>query len=154
MDTETFLSIYAELIEQGQQVSLTVTGGSMTPFLGDKRDKVLLQKQDIPLKRGDIALFKRRSGYVILHRVCRIDRDGNYYFVGDAQQNIEGPIEPQQILGKAVKAWRKGKWIGPGDFWWDFFAGIWLFLLPVRPVLRGFYGCISRIWKRGKSNAW
>lgn len=149
VDIHAYLPVLIDLVNQGESVSLTITGGSMTPFLVHGRDQIRFQKPDRPLKRGDMAFFQRRNGDYIMHRVLRVSDDG-YYFVGDGQQVIEGPIAPEQIFGHITQVCRKGKCIGPGDFWWDFFAGAWLTLLPCRPFLRKLYGLIGGGSHHGK----
>lgn len=149
MDTESYLSMLSQLLQHDTQAALPVTGSSMVPFLVHGRDQVLLQPPPPALHRGDIALYRRENGHYVLHRVCRTDENGRYYFVGDAQQVIEGPIAPQQILAAAVQACRKGKWIGPGDFWWDFFASAWLLLRPVRRPILMLYGRLALL-RRGR----
>lgn len=151
METETFLPALAELLRQGEQVTLPVSGSSMTPFLAPGRDRVLLQAPVFPLKRGDIALFKRDHGGYILHRVCKADR-GVYYFVGDAQKTPEGPIGEAQICAAAVKVCRKGKWLGPDSLLWRFFAAVWLFLRPLRPGLIRAYCGLKGLLKGGVSH--
>ena len=72
IDTETFLAQCRERLNAGETVPLVVTGGSMTPFLVHKRDAVLLSKIDAPVRRGDIILYTRAPGLLILHRACHI----------------------------------------------------------------------------------
>ena len=142
VDIHAYLPVLMELVEEGESVTLTITVGSMTPFLVHGRDQILFQKPDRPLRRGDMAFFRRQNGDYVMHRVCRADPTG-YYFVGDGQQIIEGPIAPDQVFGLITQVCRKGRWIGPGDFWWDFFAGAWLTLRPCRPFLRKLYSLIG-----------
>ena len=71
-----------------------------------------------------------------MHRVLRRMPDGNYAIIGDGQQQVEAPIAPEQIFAVVTQVCRKGTWIGPEAFWWRFFAGPWLTLLPLRPLLR------------------
>lgn len=33
---------------------------------------------------------------------------------------MEGPIDKEQVFAIITKVKRKGKWIAPGDFWWEF----------------------------------
>lgn len=127
--------------ENGGEFPLTVTGSSMTPFLAPGRDRVYLRRPEGALKEGDIAFFERRGGQLILHRVCRVNEQG-YYFVGDAQQMVEGPIRPEQILAVVDHAERKGRIQQPGCFWWEFFRTVWLQLLPVR---RGVMAAYARL---------
>lgn len=145
----TYLSALTALADRGESVSLPVTGSSMTPFLIPGRDQICFRKPEGPLKRGDMALFQRRNGAYVMHRICRVDPAGQYYLVGDGQQEIEGPVAPEQIRGIVTRVCRKGVWLGAESFWWRFFAGPWLWLRPLRPRLRRAYGLLSRLWKGG-----
>lgn len=131
------------LLEQTDSVPLTVTGNSMSPFLIHGRDAVYLSKVTRPLKKGDIIFYRRTSGQYVLHRICRVHPDG-YDLVGDAQTVIEPGIRPEQVLATGNAVRRKGMLLQKGDFWWDFFEGFWLKILPLRPVLRRLYGLFSR----------
>ena len=154
VDPQVFLPALLELVDQGQEVSLVISGGSMTPFLVHGRDTILISPVRRPLRRGDMALYRRTNGYYVMHRICRVqmvDGQPHYYFVGDAQTQIEGPILREQILGHITAVKRKGRWLRRGDFWWEFFAHVWLWLRPARPVLRRAYGlCFG--WKNQQKN--
>ena len=136
VDIDAYMPVLRELLAQGQSVCLTVTGESMSPFLRHGRDQVLLECVTAPPGRGDMVLFQRRGGQYIMHRILRRLPDGNYALIGDGQQQVEMPIATQQIFAVVTQVCRKGKWIGSESFWWRFFAGPWLMLLPLRPVLR------------------
>ncbi len=136
MDIDAYMPVLQELLAQGQSVSLTVTGESMSPFLRHGRDQIRLAAVTVPPKRGDMVFFRRRNGQYIMHRVLRRMPDGNYAIIGDGQQQVEAPIAPEQIFAVVTQVCRKGTWIGPKAFWWRFFAGPWLTLLPLRPLLR------------------
>ena len=92
-----------------------------------------------------MAFFVRDNGQYIMHRICRVDKNGDCYFVGDAQLLIEGPIKHKQIFGKITKVMRKGKWIDEHDFWWQFFEKVWIRLIPFRPLLRKVYAIVWRL---------
>lgn len=129
---EAYLSVIRELLEEGKEVALTISGNSMSPFFIHERDKVLLGPVQERMKKGDMAIFQRENGQYILHRICRVSEKDQYFFVGDAQTWIEGPIRREQIFGKVKAVCRKGKWLKPGDFWWEFFAHVWIRMIPVR----------------------
>ena len=76
VDIHTYLPVLMELLEQGESVSLTVTGNSMSPFLVHGRDQISFQKPSAPLKRGDMAFFRRENGDYVMHRVLRAEEDG------------------------------------------------------------------------------
>ena len=79
-----------------------------------------------------------------MHRICKVKKEG-YYLVGDAQQEIEGPIERECIFAVVLRVRRKGKWIGAEDFWWKFFAVVWIRVIPFRRFIMWIY---SRIRSR------
>lgn len=135
-DTTTYISMLRELTQQEHEVSLVIKGGSMTPFLADQRDTIFFRKPDSPLAVGQIVFYQRPSGQFVVHRICKI-RNGQLYIVGDAQQEIEGPVAPEQVFARVTRIKRKDKLIGPGDFWWEFFEHIWIHMIPLRlPIMR------------------
>ncbi|WP_295585001.1 S24/S26 family peptidase [uncultured Oscillibacter sp.] len=144
VDARTYLPVLMELLDQGRQVTLTVTGGSMTPFLVHGRDAICFSRPQGPLRRGDMAFFRRADGSYIMHRICRVTAAG-YFLVGDGQQAVEGPVAPERVFAVVTKVRRRGRWIGPEDFWWRFFAGPWLWLRPVRPALRRGWSLVRRV---------
>lgn len=152
VDTKEYLSVLRELTEEGKNVSLTISGNSMSPYLIHERDQVFFEKPKVPLKRGDIVFFQREDGQYIMHRICKAKREG-YYIVGDAQTEIEGPISEEQIFGVVTKVRRKGKLEQSGDFWWDFFEKIWICVIPIRPWIRGWYTLFRKKCKnKNRSN--
>lgn len=143
VDIYTYMPVLQELLLEGKEVSVTVTGNSMSPFLIHGRDQILIAPPDGNWKKGDMAFFIRTNGQYVMHRICRVDENGNCFFVGDAQQYIEGPVTPAQIFGKITSVQRKGKWIGPDDFWWRFFEKIWMNVIPMRSFFRTAYGMMK-----------
>lgn len=97
IDARTYLPVLMELLDQGRQVTLTVTGGSMAPFLVHGRDAICFSRPKERLRRGDMAFFRRADGSYIMHRVCRVSPEG-YFLVGDAQQAVEGPVRRNRYL--------------------------------------------------------
>lgn len=149
VDTAEYMKIVRSLLEEGREVPLVVAGNSMIPFLADQRDKILIERANGPLKKGDIAFFQRKNGQYIMHRICRVRRDKDtgrlqYWFVGDAQTIVEGPIEREQIFGLITEVERKGKNIRENNALWFFFRTIWLWARPFRrSIMRG-YAIIKR----------
>ena len=63
-----------ECLTQGQEVLLTITGNSMSPFLRHKRDQVVLTACDpTALEAGEVPLYRRDNGQYVLHRI--VERD-------------------------------------------------------------------------------
>lgn len=144
VDIYEYVPVFRELIESGKEVSLTITGNSMSPFLAHGRDQVLLSKSPEKLKKGDMVFYQRDNGAYVLHRICKVKKQEQYYLIGDGQIQIEGPLRRNQIFGIVTAVQRKGRWLRPGSFWWSFYQYIWLNLIPLRPVIRKVYGICKR----------
>lgn len=151
IDTREYVSALRELTEEGREVSMRISGNSMSPFLIHERDCICFKKPDRPLKVGDMVFFERKNGQFVMHRIWKVRPEG-YYIVGDAQKEIEGPVAENQIFAVITKVQRKGKWIGSEDFWWKFFAHIWIHMIPLRFVLVKLYGKVKCMIKFGRES--
>ena len=143
LDTAQLLESYRELLQQVDSLPLRVTGNSMAPFLVHGRDTVTLSRISRPLKTGDVVLYQRSGGAYVLHRIARC-QNGVYTMVGDAQTFLEPGISASQMIAVVSAVCRKGKTLGPHDFWWVFFEKIWIRLLPLRPTLLRLYGTFRK----------
>lgn len=141
LDTDAYISTLRDLVNQSKEVRLIISGSSMTPFLVHERDSILFSKPDSPLKRGDMVFYQRENGQFVMHRILHVKPEG-LYIIGDAQVEIEGPVDPSCVFARITKINRKGKWIGPGQFWWWFFQHIWLSIIPLRPYIIKLYSLI------------
>ena len=142
VDAQEYMAVLRELIEEGHQVSLLISGSSMSPFLIHHRDTIYFKKPDREMKVGDMVFYRRGNGKYIMHRIRRIRPEG-FYMIGDAQWEIEGPLQREQIFGLITAVERKGKLIQPGDFWWEFFAKVWLRIIPLRRLIQRIYQVLS-----------
>lgn len=132
LDTQAYLDTICDLLRQGEKsVAIPVAGGSMVPFL-HHGDTVYLDLLDSPPKRGDIVLYTRASGRYILHRIYKVNKDGSFIMVGDAQQVLERIESREQIHARVTSARHKGKLNRPGTLRWWAYRYIWLWLLPIR----------------------
>lgn len=135
-----YIPVLKDLVEEGKKVSMMISGSSMNPFLIHQRDYILMKKPEEELKAGDMVFFQRRDEAYVMHRIHHINKEGKLFIIGDAQVDMEGPIDKEQVFAIITKVKRKGKWIAPGDFWWEFFEHIWLHLIPFRRFLMKLYG--------------
>ena len=133
IDTKEYVSNLKHLIDDGQEVVITVAGGSMEPFLRNGRDRVLLKKPTELLKRGDIVFYQRKNGQFVLHRIFKARREG-YYMMGDRQIELEGPIDEAAVFAIVTEVERSGHWISSDAFLWKFFCGMWRILYPARKL--------------------
>lgn len=119
-------------LAEGRVCRLVVTGTSMTPFLRDRADTVILAPLDGAPKRGDILFYRRPGDICVLHRVHKVRPDGVLLMCGDAQTWLE-PIQPAQVVGQVVRVERDGKAIDCGAPSWRLASAAWLALFPLRP---------------------
>lgn len=143
LDTREYITILKSLVDEGREVNMHVLGSSMAPFVVHERDVIYFKKPERKLHKGDIAFFQRKNGQYVVHRIYKT-KGNQYYFVGDNQTDIEGPIDEGQIFATVTRVKRKGKMIGPGNFWWEFFARVWIRIIPVRAFLVRLYGIFNK----------
>lgn len=125
IDTSQYLDMVTELVREGKEAAIPISGNSMSPFLVHERDEVMLGAVQGNLKSGDIVLYKRGSGQYVLHRIIKRKTDG-FYMAGDAQDVLEGPIGRDQIVAWTKRIRRKGEWRKEKDLCSLFFAYIWV----------------------------
>ena len=134
VDTREYVAVLKEMVDQGMEVSMTVSGTSMEPFLIHNQDRIFFQKPKGPIKKGDMVFFQRKTGEYVMHRIMRV-RDHQYYLAGDHQTFLEGPIEESRIFAKVVSVERAGVWLSEDDRVWRFYAVWWRRLFWVRKVV-------------------
>ena len=138
VDTRQYVSMLRELVREGKEVSMLITGSSMSPFLLSHKDTICFKAPWRPLRRGDMVFYERLNGQFVMHRICKVRKEG-LYIVGDGQNEIEGPVNPAQIFALVTKVKRRDKWVGPGNFWWEFYEHIWLRMIIFRPIIVKIY---------------
>ena len=143
---EFLATLAREILKQGKRVRFMVRGSSMQPFIRGG-DIVEVEPADIhKLREGDVVFYTRPDGRVILHRVIAKRREDAIPVLtcqGDAAVETEGPIYPNQILGRAVSVFRgkrKRRLNSGGN---RFLGRIWAHLSPHRPFLVPF---IRFVW--------
>ena len=71
--TKTFLKEIADILNDGHQTVIPVSGTSMEPCLIDQKDRVKLEKLNegtgdtTDIKKGDILLYLRNGDQYVLH---------------------------------------------------------------------------------------
>jgi hypothetical protein len=134
--TQTGKQNIEELLAGGRTVQLHPEGYSMYPLFVPGRDEaVIAPVAGRRLRRGDVVLYRRRDGILVLHRICRVTAQG-VYLVGDNQTQVEGPLAPDQIKGILVAFVRRGKRIACTQPVYVAASFVWLFLRPVRRPLQ------------------
>lgn len=126
-----------ELLQQGKRVKVYPEGYSMYPMFVPGRDAAILEKAEAAqLKRGDVILYRRLSGKLVLHRIWKRRQEG-FFLLGDNQDIVEGPVAEEQIFGRLTGFVRKGKEHDTEEFWYRVLTGLWLSFRPVRmPIMK------------------
>lgn len=142
VDIHEYLPVLIEIINEGKDVNLLISGSSMTPFLCHRRDTIIISKPIDKFKRGDMVFYQRINGQYVMHRIHHVDKAGMLYIIGDGQVDIEGPVDPNCVFGIIHKVIRKGKLLTKGDFWWWFFEKIWIRIIPFRRIVLKIYSLL------------
>ena len=138
------------LLAQGQSIQIQPQGYSMYPMFVPGRDAAVIEPVEAArLKRGDVVLYRREGGILVLHRIWRIHADG-FYMVGDNQSEVEGPLRASRIKGILTGFVRKGKYIPVGNPLYCLASRLWLFLRPVRPALSKVAAAVKALFFRKK----
>ena len=82
----------------------------MRPFLNSKEDIILMTPVDRKqVRRGDIILYRRLDGGMVIHRVLKKCTDNTFWFVGDNQYTVEKNVDSSQLIAKAKAILKHGK---------------------------------------------
>jgi signal peptidase I len=110
----SMISLFAEILSEGNDLRIRVTGTSMSPCL---RSGDIATIRNVPvgsLKIGDIILCHRDKQTLMLHRLLKIQNRApvsgvmTLYTKGDAVDRMDSPFQAAQYLGKAILIERIG----------------------------------------------
>lgn len=123
------------LLREGKTIQVKPKGSSMYPLFVPDRDEAVIKKVDpAGVKRGDVLLYRRGEGILVLHRLYRKRADG-LYLIGDHQTEVEGPVPECQVRGILTAFIRGGRYVKVTNPVYRLLAGVWLLLRPVRHEL-------------------
>jgi len=142
LSKDEMLPIINAVTEAGGEFELVVTGVSMHPFLVDRRDRVYLAKCDTEtIRRGDILLYTRPDGSLILHRVYKVRDNGRLDIVGDNQWQLERGVPKERVVARVTRCVRNGKQIICGKSFWDRLMRAWLYRIKMPGLFVFVYKC-------------
>ena len=81
----------------------------MLPAIREGRDTVMLSRAVPPYARGDLLLYRRTNGVLVLHRVVRVETDGTLTMRGDNQLASERGIREEQVIAAVKRYFRNGR---------------------------------------------
>lgn len=136
------------LLKQGELIRIKPQGYSMYPMFIPGRDEAILKSAEpAQLKRGDVVLYRRDAGILVLHRICKVKKN-TFYMVGDNQREVEGPLREDQIRGVLTDFIRNGRYISVNNPIYIIASRLWLFLRPIRPVISKSVAALKRLFKK------
>ncbi|MCD7738929.1 MAG: hypothetical protein LUH58_07820 [Lachnospiraceae bacterium] len=126
----------AKLLSEGKAVQIFPQGYSMYPlFIPGRDEAVIIPADPGKLRRGDVVLYRREGGLLVLHRLRRRTEEG-LYFAGDNQTQEEGPLKSEQVIGVLAAFVRKGRRVSVRNPVYRLLSLLWMELMPVRGLLR------------------
>lgn len=103
-------------LEDNGRIVYRNAGESMMPLLRQNRDLIEIEKKcPCGFKAGDVVLYKRNSGQLVLHRIISAER-GSYTLMGDNCVKSESGVTDDQILGVMTAFVRDGERVSVNDF--------------------------------------
>lgn len=147
IDNRVLFCEIERMLAEGRQVSFTVMGYSMYPFLVSGRDSVIVESSDRKkLKKGDILLFKPLPDRYMLHRVTKLAEEG-FETTGDRNMFRDGMFPYECIVGKVITIVRKGKRIQCSNVLYQILYRTWNLLFPFRKHMIRMWGNYRHWWK-------
>lgn len=104
-----------EVLQRTGKYVATPVGTSMYPMLRSRTDTALIVPVTRALKRGDVILYRRPSGQLVLHRICRTTPNG-YVLGGDNLPHREHGVQPSWVIGVMEGLYRGERYIPVTSF--------------------------------------
>lgn len=106
---------FEDVLEKYGSLTYYNVGVSMLPLLHQRKDLfTVVRKGEERCKKGDVALYRRRSDKYVLHRIIEV-REKDYVILGDNCFEKEYGITDGEILGVMTAYVRKGRSHSTGD---------------------------------------
>ena len=113
-----------------------ITGTSMLPLLKEGRDLVELEScSQERLKKGNVVLYKKNDGTLVLHRIIKTENREFFTVLGDHQFNNDERVNNNQIIAVACGFFIKGRYVNEKTRWYRLYKKIWLCNLNVRRII-------------------
>ena len=141
---------FSKMMKETGRIVYTTHGLSMRPLIRQQKDVVIIEKYTEPPQKYDVALFQRRNGQYVLHRIIKVFQD-RYRIIGD--NCIAGEtVNRDQIIGKMTFIKRNKRIIKETDWHYRLFSHFWYWIFPLRFCARQaksfIYRCGSFVKRR------
>ena len=101
------LRLFEEILQDGADLRVRVTGRSMRPFLRGGEVLTIRQTPSPYLRKGDLILFRNSYELPVLHRLLKKRKTGDGSFCiltkGDALMAFDEEIHEDSVLGKVLR---------------------------------------------------
>ena len=135
-----------EVLKEGKEIKITVTGNSMYPLFRHRTDCVVIEGSS-DFKKYDVVLYKRKSGQYVFHRILKIDGD-NFTIAGDNEVTKEYPVKREACFAKLKRFERFGRQYSVNALWYRMYSRLWLLIFPFRHKLVAFIKMLARLKRR------
>lgn len=125
-----------QVLQRDGRYIVTPVGISMRPMLRSRTDTVLVVSVTRDLRRGDVVLYRRPDGKMVLHRICRVKKN-QYVLGGDNLPCREHGVRREWICGVMKGFYRGERYVSADGL--GYRAYVWAVLLthPLRaPFMR------------------
>ncbi len=113
-----------------------IAGTSMMPLLKEGRDRVELEPcSQERLKKGDVVLYKKNDGTLVLHRIIKTENREFFTVLGDHQFKNAERVNKNQIIAVACGFFIKGRYVTEKTRWYRMYKKIWLCNLNFRRII-------------------
>ena len=126
---EEQVSTFEDLLARDGRLVYKTRGMSMEPMLRQNRDIVVINVPFSRLRKYDVALYRRGSGYV-LHRVIEVG-ENEYLIRGDNTYVLE-TVPDSAVIGVLTAFRRNGKQHEVTEKGYQLYVRVWNTLYPLR----------------------
>lgn len=113
-----------------------IAGTSMMPLLKEGRDRVELEPcSQERLKKGNVVLYKKNDGTLVLHRIIKTENREFFTVLGDHQFKNAERVNKNQIIAVACGFFIKGRYVTEKTRWYRLYKKIWLCNLNFRRII-------------------
>ena len=113
-----------------------IAGTSMMPLLKEGRDRVELEPcSQERLKKGDVVLYKKNDGTLVLHRIIKTENREFFTVLGDHQFKNAERVNKNQIIAVTCGFFIKGRYVTEKTRWYRLYKKIWLCNLNFRRII-------------------
>ncbi|MDR1518044.1 MAG: hypothetical protein LBS52_08140 [Dysgonamonadaceae bacterium] len=133
-------------VNEGEHVYIHAKGYSMTPFILNNKDKVVLAKPDeTSVAKGNILLVRLNNGRFILHRVESVSGD-EIVLRGDGNVSGREHCRRENVLAEVAGIIKNNRSIKKGSPRWKRYERLWPSNSLARRILLMIY---RKIFGRG-----